>query len=195
MENEPRESDNGVPFADVPAVSDAIERLKSELDDLQSATSHIEASKKAASKAAEAADQVTSSTATFASSTESLIARVEAIDFPERFNALEEATSEMKTLLSDELGRAKSEISDLTDKQEASASAVEAIEDKVERLTDGVREVRKELRSATVELQKNREQLESTRDLVRQKLDSVNRWMLVIGALILFAVVSSNYFL
>lgn len=89
MENEPN-GESDIPFADVPEISEALGRLQAELQDLKSATKHIEESQEAAREAVSTAESVRSATEDLTSSTEALVERIEEVDFPERFSALED---------------------------------------------------------------------------------------------------------
>jgi len=95
-----QEASADTPFGDVPAISKSLAQLQEELQDLRSATEHIDVSKDAAQKAAEAAEGVRSASETLVEANQSLIERLDAVDLPARLDGLEEAVQDVQREIS-----------------------------------------------------------------------------------------------
>lgn len=84
-------------FPDVPSLNEALGTLQNELLRLKNAAEHIEQSKEAAREAVESAKHVGEAALTLAGPTQTLVDRLDKVDFPIRLDKLDATVSALQT--------------------------------------------------------------------------------------------------
>lgn len=99
------EQTNSAPRSDVPSLNEALGTLQSELLRLKGAAEHIEQSKEAAREAVESARHVGEAAVTLAGPTQTLVDRLDKVDFPSRLDKLDATVSALQTGFQNVQGR------------------------------------------------------------------------------------------
>ena len=119
-DSQPEGNPDEVPFGNVSQISEALGRLQEKLQDLGSATAHIEKSQEAAKDASEAANEVRSAAEDLVESTTQLVGRIDEIDFPTRLDEIERTAQKNRK----QIDETKSQV---TSRQEKIATALNSL--------------------------------------------------------------------
>lgn len=131
---------------DLPALNDALGTLQGELERLRSAAEHIEQSKEAAREAVEAARHVGQASAGLTAQTDTLIGRLDKVDFPSRLDKLDATVSALHTgfqLIQGRLDSVERNVQDATER--ALESGLQMIKGRLDSLGQAQVETDKEV--------------------------------------------------
>lgn len=127
------------PARDLPSLNDALGSLQGQLERLRSATEHIEESKQAARASVEAARHVGQAAAELTRPTQTLVERLDRVDFPLRLDKLDATVSALQAGFQTLQGRLDSVERNLKDDLHSARAAASEQVKAVEKAVDASR--------------------------------------------------------